>query len=303
MDRLPAQSLLIARNDFRIGYTAQQEWAWLITAAFLFGGVGAGLFVVSYFAGFSEGALAGLLLVGVLKSIAHILFLGKPLRAWRAVFMWRTSWISRGLIAIGVFLVCGLVYLLPYLGVSALEGSAVKQVFGGVAVAAAFVVMVYDGFVMKASRGIPFWNTYLVPLLVLCYSLIGGTTLTLVLRVATGDGFSKSAIEGIELGVLGLNVVLVGTYVVTVRARGGASALSVTMLTRGGLGLTFLLAALGIGLAAALALAVVAAVTGSTATLALAAAADLGGHFAMVYAVLRAGVYAPPRSLPLPARA
>lgn len=300
---MSAQPLLIARNDFRIGHTAQQEWAWLIAAAFLFGSVGAGLYVVSYFAGFSEGALAGLLVVGVLKSIAHILFLGKPLRAWRAVFRWRTSWISRGLIAIGVFLACGLVYLLPYLGVSSLEGSAVKHVFGVIAVGAAFVVMVYDGFVMKASRGIPLWNTYLVPLLVLSYSLLGGTTLALVLRVATGEEFSKGKIEGIELGVLTLNVVLVSVYVLTIRARSSASALSVRLLTRGRLGVTFLLAALGLGLAAALVLAAVAVATGSTAALAVAAGADVAGHFAMFFAILRAGVYAPPRPLPVPARA
>lgn len=296
---MSAQPLLIARNEFRIGYTAQQEWAWLITAAFFFGSIGAGLFVVSYFAGFSEGAFAGLLIVGVLKSIAHVLFLGRPLRAWRAVFRWRTSWISRGLIAMTVFLVCGLVYLLPYLGVSSLQGSTVKYVFGVIATVAAAVVMVYDGFVMKTSRGIAVWNTYLVPLLVFCYAALGGTTLALVLRVATGEEFSKAEIEGIELGVLGLNAVLVGLYVFTIRARSGASEFSVRMLTRGRLGLAFLLGAVGIGLAAALVLAVIAAVTGSTAVLAGAAAADLAGHFAMFFAILRAGIYDTPRPVPL----
>jgi formate-dependent nitrite reductase membrane component NrfD len=296
-----AQPLLIARNDFRVGYTAQQEWAWLITAAFLFGSVGAGLYVVSYFAGFSEGALAGLLVVGVLKSVAHVLFLGKPLRAWRAVFRWRTSWISRGLIAIGVFLACGLVYLLPYLGVSSLAGSAVKHVFGVIAVGAALVVMVYDGFVMKSARGIPLWNTYLVPLLVFCYALIGGTTLALVLRVSTGEGFSTAGIEGIGIGMLGLNIVLVALYVFTIRGRGGAAELAVRLLMRGRLKIAFLLAALVVGLGAALVLAAVAAVTGSTPVLAIAAGADLAGHFAMFFALLRAGVYAPPRPLPAPA--
>jgi hypothetical protein len=121
--------------------------------------------------------------------------------------------------------------------------------------------------------------------------------------VATGEEFSKGEIEGIELGVLALNVVLVGVYVLTIRARGGASALSVRLLTRGRLGLTFLLAALGVGLAAALVLAAVAAATGSTAALAVAAGADLGGHFAMFFALLRAGVYAPPRPLPASAGA
>ena len=55
------QQPLIARNEFLIGYTRQREWAWLITAAFFFGSVGAGLFFVSYFVGFRLGAVAGLL--------------------------------------------------------------------------------------------------------------------------------------------------------------------------------------------------------------------------------------------------
>jgi DMSO reductase anchor subunit len=284
----------IARNDFRIGHRDQQEWAWLIAAAFFFGSVGGGLYLVSYFAGFWDGALAGLLAVGVLKSIAHVLFLGKPLRAWRALRQWRTSWISRGLIAIGVFLACGSAYL-------SLGAGTARFVVGVVAAAAAVVVSVYDGFVLRSSRGIAFWRTYLMPLLVGCYAAIGGTTMTLVLRVATGEGFSKSQIEGIELGVLALNVALVALYVVTIRARGGASALSVRLLTRGRLGLAFLVLGLAVGLGAALVLAAVAVATGSTVALAFAAAADLAGHFAMFFALLRAGTYEAPRPLALPA--
>jgi sulfite dehydrogenase (quinone) subunit SoeC len=285
-----ARPLLLPRNDFRIGYAGQEEWAWLITAAFFFGSVGGGLYLVSYFAGFWDGALAGLLAVGVLKSVAHVLFLGKPLRAWRALRQWRTSWISRGLIAIGVFVVCGSVYL-------SLGAGTARFVFGVIAAVAGVVVSVYDGFVMRASRGIAFWRTSLMPLLVGCYAAIGGTTMTLLLRVATGEGFSKSQIEGIELGVLALNIALVSLYVVVIRARGGASALSVALLTRGRLGLAFLVGGLALGLGAALALAAVAVATGSTVALALAAAADLAGHFAMFFALLRAGVYGPPRPL------
>lgn len=294
-----SQPSLIARNDFRIGYTRQEEWAWLITAAFFFGSAGAGLYLVSYFVGFSEGALAGLLAVAVLKSIAHVLFLGKPLRAWRAVARWRTSWISRGLIAIGVFTVTGFVYLLPYLGVSALEGTDAKFVVGIVAAVAAAVVTVYDGFVMRASRGIPLWSTYLVPVIVACYAAIGGTTCALVLRVATGNEFSNGQIEAIEVGVLALNVVLVGLYAAWMRSRSGASALAMRRLTSGWLGVAFVLGAVVLGLAAALALAIAAATTDNTAVLAVAAAADLAGHFTMFFALLRAGTYEAPRPLAL----
>jgi hypothetical protein len=84
------------QNEFLVGYEVQREWAWLITCAFFCGGVGAGTFVVSFFDKFEVGMIAGLLIVGVLKTTAHVLFLGHPLRAWRAVRGWRTSWISRG---------------------------------------------------------------------------------------------------------------------------------------------------------------------------------------------------------------
>lgn len=281
---------LIARNDFRIGYTAQYEWAWLITAAFFFGSVGAGLYLVSYFAGFWQGMLAGLVSVAVLKTIAHVLFLGKPLRAWRALRQWRTSWISRGLLAIGLFTVCGAAYLLLHAGTG-------RYVVGIVAAVAACVTAVYDGFVLRASRGIPAWNSLLVPVIVACYAAIGGTTCTLVLRVATGEGFSNGQIEAIEVGVLALNVLLVGLYAVWLGSRHGAAALTMRRLTDGGLGFVFIGLALVLGLVLGLVFAIVAATTDDTSWLVAALVADLVGHFAMFFALLRAGTYEAPRPL------
>ena len=42
-----------------------------------------------------------MLLVGLGASFAH---LGRPERAWRAVLMWRTSWLSREVIALPAFI-------------------------------------------------------------------------------------------------------------------------------------------------------------------------------------------------------
>ena len=101
----PTRSRLIGPTEFLIGYQLQREWAWLIAAAFFFGTVGAGLFFISFVIDFQLGAVVALLIVGVCKGAAHMLFLGKPLRFPLAVRMWRTSWISRGVIAMFVFLV------------------------------------------------------------------------------------------------------------------------------------------------------------------------------------------------------
>jgi formate-dependent nitrite reductase membrane component NrfD len=253
-----------------------------------------GLFLLSYLAGFPEGALAGLLVVGVLKTAAHMLFLGKPLRFWRAAFGRRTSWISRGVLAMTVFLVAGLAYLLPWFGVE--TGGAAKKAFGVVAAIAAVVVMTYDGFVLRASRGIAAWRSWLVPLLVFGYSLLGGATATLVLRAATGEGFSRWGLDAIELGALGVNLGLIALYAVVIRDRGGAARFAFEQLTRGRFRLVFA-AAVAVGLGVTIALASVATATGSTALLAVAAVTDLAGHFAVFLALLRAGVYAPPRPL------
>ncbi len=71
-------------GEFVVGFRVQREWRWLILTAFFLGGLGGGLFMVSAFAGFAAGMLAGLLVVIVGKGTAHLLFLGRPGRFWRA---------------------------------------------------------------------------------------------------------------------------------------------------------------------------------------------------------------------------
>jgi sulfite dehydrogenase (quinone) subunit SoeC len=290
----PTRAIRVPRGEFLFGYTVQQEWAWLISAAFFFGKVGAGGFLISYFAHYYTGMVVGLLIVAVLKTTAHLLFLGRPLRAWRAVAKWRTSWISRGILAILVLLVAGFVYVSPALGIGALhKGSAAQAVFGVIAALAAVIVMVYDGFVLKQSRGIPFWNTWLSPLLAMGYAILAGITLTLVLQSITLAHTSQGSLEAFEIALLVVNLVLVGLYVVTARTRGAAAQAAAAMLTRGRLRALFLLV---VGcLLGTLVFATIAIATDSVPFLAIAACCDLIGHFFIFFAVLRSGAYTPLR--------
>ena len=290
----PTKAIRVPRGEFLFGYTVQQEWAWLISAAFFFGKVGAGAFLISYFTHYYTGMVVGLLIVAVLKTTAHLLFLGRPLRAWRAVAKWRTSWISRGLLGVLVLLVAGFVYVSPALGIGVLhKGSAVQAVFGVIAALGAVDVMIYDGFVLKQSRGIPFWNTYLSPLLAIGYATLAGITMTLVLQSITLTHTSLGSLEGLEIALLAVNLVLIGLYVLTARTRGTAAQAAAAMLTRGRLQALFLLV---VGcLLATLVFAAVAIATGDVAFLAIAACCDLTGHFVVFFAVLRSGAYAPMR--------
>jgi formate-dependent nitrite reductase membrane component NrfD len=293
-----ARSPLIKPNEFLIGYQLQREWAWLIAAAFFFGTVGAGLYFISFAIDFQLGALVALFIVGACKGAAHMLFLGKPLRFPLAVRMWRTSWISRGVIAMFVFLACGVVYVAGFP-----EGSFVPHgmadAFGWIALGAGLVIMVYDGFVLRACRGIPLWNTLLMPVIGLSYAFLGGTTATLVLQ-ALSDKPTGQWLEWLQLGLLFLNVTLIATVLVTARTRDTASQLSASLLTRGVVAPLFLVVAIGVGIVGTLLLVVVSLATDSTAALVAAGVTDLVGEFFLFFSLLRVGAHPSLRAMPPP---
>ena len=69
-----------------IDYTPQKEWIdgrglWL-WLAFFFSEIGAGLFIVSLFLGFWLGGVIGWISCALGGGL-HLVYLGKPLRAWR----------------------------------------------------------------------------------------------------------------------------------------------------------------------------------------------------------------------------
>src|SRR3990172_5141343 len=106
----------LSHDLFVVDFREQTEWKWLIATAFFLGELGAGVFLVSMLVGYAPGMLLGLLLVLVGKNSAHLLYLGRPERFWRAVSHPATSWISRGFVAMIVLAVSGALVLLFSLG-------------------------------------------------------------------------------------------------------------------------------------------------------------------------------------------
>jgi DMSO reductase anchor subunit len=96
----------------------------------------AGMLIMPPQAFFIAGATASVVL-GVLGLLASFFHLGHPERAWRAIAMWRTSWLSRECLALPAFLVLTFLYgmthvlALPYslaVGMAAVCGAAVLYV-------------------------------------------------------------------------------------------------------------------------------------------------------------------------------
>jgi formate-dependent nitrite reductase membrane component NrfD len=284
-------SIAIAPHRFAYGYYRQNWWNWLIGTAFFFGEIGAGLFLVSLITGHALGLVVGYLIVMVGKNTAHLMYLGRPARFWRAAMRPDRSWIARGIWATGIFGVTGALLLLPrYLALAWQPTPAIAWLAGF----SALFIMFYDGFVMNSSRAIPFWNTGMLPLLCLTYAALGGTTLSLTLRELTGQGESAPALlVQFEYILLVTNLVLLAMYLAHMWDWSPAARETVRMLVVGRYARFFLGLVLAVGLVATLLLAVIHSRVPATWLVVLIATCELTGDYALLMVLLKSGLFSP----------
>src|SRR5512136_139789 len=173
--------------EFMVSYTPQTQWIekggiklWL---AFFFIELGAGMFFVASLLNNVLAMSLGWLLCAVLGGGFHLLYLGKPLRFWRMAFSsgFKTSWISRGIIFVSLFLLLGFIHLLlVQSGLRSTPLLVLADLF-------AFLTVIYGGFAMNYVNGIPLWNTALLPILYVVSGLWGGAEVTLGIALAGGE--------------------------------------------------------------------------------------------------------------------
>lgn len=108
----------------------------------------------------------GLLVLGLCTAglMAAVFHLGRPMLGWRAVAMWRTSWLSREVIVLPAFMAAVFAWVLSH----AFDGPTLP--WGLLAVALAFAVWLCTGMIYAAVKAIREWSTPLVPL---NYTLLG----------------------------------------------------------------------------------------------------------------------------------
>ncbi len=281
-------------NDFGRGFRFQTTWSWSMATAFFFGEVGAGLFFVSLVCGFLAGMLAGLLLTAVGKTTGHLVHLGQPTRAWRAIFKLNRSWVSRGLLAIVVFTGFGTLHILDRAGLTfGLLPQPASSAVAVVAGAAAVIVMVYQGFAMSHSTAIALWNTGLMPVLGLTYALSAGVSLLAVFA----DGLALPygpALAVIRPGLVLYGLVAVFSFLHSARLNSPGGQLSAELLSKRGFARWFNLLVVLMGLILPGLLLILA--PRSLAREIIVAAAVLAGYYSFRVLVLKAGVYEPLQS-------
>ncbi|UCE91077.1 MAG: polysulfide reductase NrfD [Methanobacteriota archaeon] len=302
---------ILQYEDFQPGPRAQMEWGFggrrrwrdgaLLMALFL-GGIGAGQFVVSTWLVESvTSAFIGLLLVGVGKTVAHLVYLGQPARFYRLLLRPRTSWISRGLIFMVAFVGLAAAYLAPELGfewVPWTSESSFGQALWLAAVATAALVMVYDGFVLASCKSITSWNTALMPPLFFTYAVAGGVAMTyLTMTVGGGELLDRETLVRLDAMLLTTMFALVVIYITNMAGSTAAARESLRRLTSTRLAIAFIGLAIGAGLLVPLALTYYHefATEGALASTLLAASAilELAGDLSVRHSILRAGLHVP----------
>jgi len=276
--------------EWMVKPTPQKEWIYrkglLLWLAFFAIELGAGMYFVAFFLDNLWAMFIGWLICLVVGGGAHLVYLGKPLRFWRAVISkgWKTSWISRGLYFIGLFTVIGAIHL----GFYKLGWAGVAYGLGIAMAVISTLVTIYGGFAICYVTAIPLWNTALVPVLFVVCSFWGGAELAFATRI--GDAAAEGWIQILMPGYMFLLIV----YMWTVRHGTAAGKHSIAQMLRGPMSPLFYLGVVAIGVLLPLS-AIIYNLTGPAPMplIAAAIAGGLIGDLSMRYCILRCGYYAP----------
>lgn len=273
-------------DEFRVGFDYQTEWAQgrglLLLAAIWTGGLGAGLYLTSLVIGWPGGLIPALLIVAIGKGGFHLGFLGRPDRFWRAFLKPQTSWLSRGIYFLVLFLAFGALHVL--------QPTNLWMVLSAFF---AILLAVYTGFLMAASPAIRFWNNPLLPMIFLAVALGSGASLAELLQGAQAAS-RPDILQPFQLVVVGIGALLVLTYMAVNHMSTVAAKESVAFLALGSMAPVFygLVVVLGIIIPLAI-LAMALFGQAPVVLLAVAGLSELVGSFFLRYSILRAGVFSP----------
>ena len=210
----------------------QKEWKEIIAIYLYLAGMGAGSYIIGTLLNwfvhpsrvlsiwglpfdFAKAAILwGPILVGIGAPFL-ILDLGIKRRFLYACLNPRTSWVARGFLILSIFIVFGLSLLaksvLPF---EWLHAESTFWTIGEViTIAFAFATALYTGILLKATKSIPLWNTYLLPLLFLVSALSTGSMAIILSTLGTGllslgSGTLKVLMRGEQIFVVIEGIVL-----------------------------------------------------------------------------------------------
>jgi formate-dependent nitrite reductase membrane component NrfD len=234
-------------------YTPQEEWidhqGVLLWLAFFFTEIGAGLYLVSLFFGLWGGCLTGWILSPIVGGGLHMLYLGKPMRAWRAILRPGKSELSRGLIIMSLFTIFGAIQIAPSLGpLSALPWQSDMVFFKVVMTILGFFVITHGFMTMNVMSSIPFWNSSILPVLSLASGIWLGTQLAMGGSIGSMEQETLLSMELLARWSLFAYAFLVGFYLWNANHASLAVKESLRVILKGDLALPFYIGVVLLGL-------------------------------------------------------
>jgi formate-dependent nitrite reductase membrane component NrfD len=279
-----------------------ERWGILVWIAEVFTSLGAGLYLVSLYFGNWWGMAASWVIIMYLKIPLHLIYFGKPLRFWRTIIpftaAWKTSWFNRGVnfnIYFGTIVFFQLV--VGYFAINVYPGTAWDGWYFGLGIAGGvfgFLVGIYSGFIMSYCKSVPFWNTAMVPLILIFAGVADGFALMLAIGIAD----TSVNISAVELGsriVLTANILIMAAYILNATYQSKTAKYSALLLIKGKLALPFWVGVAVLGMVVPLTISVSSLFTGgaSSGLLITAIASHTIGAVALKYVLLKAGVHNP----------
>ena len=282
-------------HEWMVSYTRQTEWidrrGIFLWIAFYAGGLGGGLYLVSLYFNSLWGMFISWLIIAVIKGGTHLIYLGKPLRFWRIVTRPQSSWLARGLIFVLLFVGFGAIQLiLSYW----LPGTAAEIAFKVLAGIMAFAIALYTGIILMNVKGVPFWNSSLLPILFVACGILGGFGLSVVIALNGGD-VNLLAAENGSRWLLVINVLLIVIYLWRASIREEVGKQSVLEQIHGESAPIFWVGIVLLGIVIPLVIAISGWVKEDLphALLISGVVCEIIGGLALRYCVLKAGAYKP----------
>jgi formate-dependent nitrite reductase membrane component NrfD len=183
----------------------QEEWKEIIAIYLYLAGMGAGSYIIGTLINWLINPSRIVAIWGVTLNSAKVVLLWGPIlvaigapflildlgikkRFLYAALNPRTSWVARGFLILSIFIVFGLVLMAK--SVLPFEWLYPRSSFWyfpeSIALIFAFSTALYTGILLKATKSIPLWNTYLLPLLFLVSALSTGSMAIILSTLGTG---------------------------------------------------------------------------------------------------------------------
>jgi formate-dependent nitrite reductase membrane component NrfD len=282
-------------HEWMVNYTRQTEWidrrGIFLWIAFYAGGLGGGLYLVSLYFNSLWGMFVSWLIIAVIKGGAHLIFLGKPLRFWRIVTRPHSSWLARGFLFVMLFVGFGAIQLIL---THWLPNTPAEYTFKVLAGIMALAIAVYTGIILMNVKGVPFWNSALLPILFVACGILGGFGLAAVIALNGGD-VNLSAAENGSRWLLIINVLLIAIYLWRASIREEVGKQSVLEQIHGENAPVFWIGIVLLGIVIPLAIAILSWVKEDLphALLIAGVVCEIIGGLSLRYCVLKAGAYKP----------